>query len=184
MQVALFDSAEDHVRKTNLKKLEDKRVAFAQKLESQGFAPEDMLFSQNENGGFTAVCRHNGRNWLIIGPSFGTDEDFNLVDAGALEYRVQEVFNKAEGMGGIFGFGKKAEVGADFIITLPGGGEAKLSFVSGRNSWLRSNLKKNPLLKTRRRRGDANIVWDFRPLDRTELQAAMRAAQAYFPPQE
>ena len=182
--MALFDSAEEQARRANLKKLEDKRLAFAQKLEGQGFAPEDMLFSQNDNGGFTAVCRFNGRNWLIIGPGFGTDDDFILEDAGALEYRVQEVFNKAEGMGGIFGFGKKAEVGADFIVTRPDGSEAKLSFVSGRNSWLRANRKKNPLLKTRRRRGDANVVWDFRPLDRSELQAAMNAAQAYFPPQE
>ncbi|MBR6890825.1 MAG: hypothetical protein IKN05_07515, partial [Clostridia bacterium] len=133
--MALFDSAEDHVRKTNLKKLEDKRVAFAQKLESQGFAPEDMLFSQNENGGFTAVCRHNGRNWLIIGPGFGTDEDFNLVDAGALEYRVQEVFNKAEGMGGIFGFGKKAEIGSEYFIRRHDGSEARMPFVCGRGNW-------------------------------------------------
>lgn len=181
MHVALFDRAEDMERKKKLKLLEDKRLAFAQRLDGQGFAPEDMLFAQNPDGGFTAVCRFGGRNWLILGPGFGTDDDFILEDAGTLEHRVQEVYEKPEGMGGIFGFGKKAEMGVEFIITRPGGGEATLAFVSGRNSWLRSNLKKNPLLKTKRRRGDANVVWDFHPLDRGELEAALRAAQAYFP---
>ena len=37
--------------------------------------------------------------------------------------------------------------------------------VAGRTSWLETPLKKNPLLKTRRRRGDANIIWDLMPID-------------------
>ena len=181
MPVALFNSAEDQARKDNLKRLEDRRLAFAQRLSAQGFAPEDMLFSQRDDGGFTAISRFDGRYWVIVGPGFGTDDDFALYTMDALDYRAQEVFQKAEGMGGIFGFGKKAEVGMEFVIALPDGGETRMAFVSGRTGWLRASLKKNPLLKTKRRRGDANVVWDFRPMDRGELEGALRAATAYFP---
>ena len=132
--MALFDTAEDRARKEKLKKLEDKRLAFAQRLDAQGFEPEEMLFTQNADGGFTAVCHFKGRCFLIIGPGFGSEDEFVIEDTDALDYRVQEVYEKAEGMGGLFGFGKKAEVGAEFIISRPSGGEAKMSFVSGRNS--------------------------------------------------
>ena len=74
--MGLFDNAEELARKAGLKKLEDKRVAFAQQLDQQGFAPERMLFAQNENGGFTALSRFGGKYWLIISPGFGTDDDF------------------------------------------------------------------------------------------------------------
>ncbi len=179
--MALFDSMEDQARRQNLKRLEDKRLAFAQRLSAQGFAPEDMLFAQRDDGGFTSICRFDGRHWVIIGPGFGTDGDFSLIPLDALSYRTQEVYQKAEGMGGIFGFGKKAQVGVEFMIALPDGTETCMPFVSGRTGWLRTSLKKNPLLKTKRRRGDANVVWDFRPMDRSELEAALRAATAYFP---
>jgi hypothetical protein len=72
--MGLFDSAEEQARKANLKKLEDRRVAFAQRLARQGFAPEKMLFAQNDNGGFTALCRTGGKYWLVISPGFGTDD--------------------------------------------------------------------------------------------------------------
>ena len=179
--MALFDSMEDQARKQKLKQLEDKRLAFAQKLSAQGFAPEDMLFAQRDDGGFTAISRFDGRHWVIVGPAFGSDDDFSLIPLDTLSYRAQEVFQKAEGMGGIFGFGKKAQVGVEFMIALPDGSEACMPLVSGRTGWLRANLKKNPLLKTKRRRGDANVVWDFHPMDRSELEAALRAATAYFP---
>ena len=182
--MALFGGAEDQARKDKLKRLEDKRLAFAQRLSAQGFAPEEMLFAQREDGGFTAVSRFDGRLWIITSPAFGADDDFTLTPLNALEYRAEEVFQKAEGMGGIFGFGKKAEIGVEFVIALPDGGEARMPFVSGRTGWLRASLKKNPLLQTKRRRGDANVVWDFRPMDRGELDAALRAATAYFPEQK
>ena len=169
--MALFGGAEDQARKHKLKQLEDKRLAFAQRLSAQGFAPEEMLFAQREDGGFTAVSRFDGRSWIITSPAFGADDDFTLTPLDALEYRAEEVF-------------QKAEIGVEFVITLPDGGEARMPFVSGRTGWLRASLKKNPLLNTKRRRGDANVVWDFRPMDRSELDAALRAATAYFPEQK
>ena len=58
--------------------------------------------------------------------------------------------------------------------------EARLPLVAGRNGWLEAELKKNPLLKTQRRRGDANVVWDFRPIDKTAVNAVLDAAKKYF----
>ena len=87
--MGLFDSAEEQARKAGLRKMEDKRVAFAQQLARQGFAPEKMLFAQNDNGGFTALCRFAGKYWLIISPGFGTDDDFILESYDALDWRAE-----------------------------------------------------------------------------------------------
>ena len=179
--MGLFDSAEEQARKAKLKQLEDKRVAFARALSAQGFAPERMLFAQTDNGGFTALSRFNGEYWLIVAPGFGTDEDFAVERHDRLDYRVEEVRVASEGMGGIFGFGKKAEIGADYVIARRDGGEAHMPFVCGRSCWLDcTSLKKNPLLRTERRRGDANVVWDFRPIDKTAVNAVLDAARKYF----
>ena len=177
--MGLFGGAEEQKRKENLKKLEDKRVAFAQRLAREGFAPERMLFAQNDNGGFTGLARFNGQYWVIVSPGFGSDEDYIMERMDTLNYRVNDILVKAEGMGGIFGFGKKGEMGREYIIFLPDGREAKLSFVSGRNNWLEVALEKNPLLKTQRRRGDANLVWDMTPLDRTTVDKVLEIAEEY-----
>lgn len=175
-----FNDPEEQARKANLKKLEDKRVAFAQRLAREGFAPERMLFAQNEDGGYTGLARFNGQYWLIVSPGFGSDDDFRLERLDELDYRVNEVQVKSEGMGGIFGFGKKAQDGREYIIALPDGSEAKLSFVSGRGNWMDVALNKNPLLKTQRRRGDANLVWDMTPLDRSTVERVLNIVEGYF----
>ena len=38
-------------------------------------------------------------------------------------------------------------------------------------------MKKNPLLDPRRRRGDANVVWDLPPVDRHRLRALERVVR-------
>ena len=178
--MALFDSHAERQRKANLNKLEDKRVAFAQRLAREGFAPERMLFAQAENGGFTAVCRFEGQFWVIVGPGFGSDDAYIVEHFDAPDYTLQNIRVKPEGMGGIFGFGKKGEMGVEYVIRLRDGGEARLPLEAGRNGWLETNLAKNPLLKTQRRRGDANVVWDFKPLDFSSIEYAMKTAEGYF----
>jgi len=178
--MGLFDSAEEQARKANLKKMEDKRVAFAQALARQGFAPEQMLFAQNDNGGFTGLCRQDGGYWLIISPGFGSDDDFVLERYDSLDWRSEEVNVKSEGMGGIFGFGKKAEEGREYFIRRHDGTEARMAFVCGRGNWMQATLAKNPLLKTQRRRGDANLVWDMKPIDRTQVERVVEIAAEYF----
>ncbi len=178
--MGLFNSQEEYERKANLKKLEDKRVALAQRLAREGFAPEKMLFAQLENGGFTAVCRFQGRFWLIVSPGFGTDEEFICESYDAPDFTLQQIHVKAEGMGGIFGFGKKGETGVEYVIHRANGEDARLPLVAGRNSWLEALMNKNPLLKTQRRRGDANLVWDFKPLDLSTIEYAAHVAKGYF----
>ena len=178
--MGIFNSAEDIERKANLKKLEDKRVALAQRLAREGFAPERMIFAQLENGGFTALARFGGQHWLIVSPGFGEDGDFVFEAYDRLEYVKHQVHVRAEGMGGIFGFGKKGETGVEYIIHRENGEDARLPLIAGRNNWLESHLAKNPLLKTQRRRGDANVVWDMKPIDRTQVGRVLEVVRPYF----
>ena len=179
--MGFFNNAEEMERKAKLKTLEDKRVAFAQHLARIGFAPEKMLFAQTDNGGFVSLCRFEGQYCLIVSPGFGADDDFVLERYDTLNYRAEQVHVASEGMGGIFGFGKKAETGVQYISTRADGSEITMPFVGGRNGWLETSLAKNPLLKTQRRRGDANVVWDLMPLDRTAVSRALKVVANYFP---
>ena len=178
--MGIFNNAEEQERRQKLKALEDKRVAFAQQLAREGFAPEKMLFVQTENGGYAGICRFEGRHCLIISPGFGQEGDFVLEKYDQLRYRREEVRVKAEGMGGIFGFGKKAQKGVEFVVIRGDGSEVRLPFVGGRNGWMECRLAKNPLLKTQRRRGDANVAWDMKPLDLTSVDSALKIADGYF----
>ena len=177
--MGLFSDPGEAARKANLKRLEDKRLAFARMLSSQGFAPDRMLFAQTDNGGFISISRVNRQKCLIISPGFGTDEDFVLERYDALEVRREEVFVKSEGLSGIFGMGKKGEVGVEYVFTRQDGSEVRMPFVVGRNSWMECALTKNPLLKTRRRRGDGNVVWEMRPVEKSALQGILNLAERY-----
>ena len=178
--MGLFSDPDELERREKLKKLEDKREAFAQALDRQGFRPETMLFAQMANGGFAAVARYQGKQWLILSPGLGTEEDFVIESAERFPVRREEVLVKSEGMGGMLGFGKKGEHGVEYVVTLPDGREARVPFVFGRNCWGEFTLKKNPLLSTKRRRKDANVVWELRPIDNTELKRITALANEYF----
>ena len=52
--------------------------------------------------------------------------------------------------------------------------------VFGRNSWMEAKYGKNPLLKTKRRRGDANVVWDFMPIDNASLSKIEKLIYEYY----
>ena len=84
---------------------------------------------------------------LIVSPGFGTDEEYIFEDYETLNWRTQDVLVKSEGMGGIFGFGKKAQIGVEYVLTLPDGEEVRMPFVGGRNGWMERIAKKNPLLR-------------------------------------
>lgn len=179
--MGLFNNSEEQARKDNLKKMEDKRVAFAQRMAREGFAPERMLFAMTENGGYVGLCRFEGQYCLVVSPGFATDDDFVLERHDTLRYRVEKVDVKGEGLGGIFGFGKKPQFGLEYIISRADGSEICMPFVGGRGSWLECSLAKNPLLKTQRRRGNANVAWDMKPIDNSSTDTALKAAEAYFP---
>lgn len=177
--MGIFSEPGEAERKEKLRLLEDKRVAFAQELANRGFRPEKMLFAQTENGGFTAIARFGGKQWLIVSPGLGTDEEYYVETRDRFDFRRQEVLVKSEGMGGMLGFGKKGEHGVDYVIALENGGEAHMPFVFGRSCWGEFALKKNPLLNLKRRRGNANVVWDLRPVDNAELDRIRALAEGY-----
>ena len=79
----------------------------------------------------------------------------------------------ATGLGGALGFGTKGAFG--FVCTiLTDEGEFALPVVAHRGGALVCG-KKNPLLSTKRRRGDANVVWDIPPIERRRLDEIERA---------
>ena len=165
----LFDNDNEKLRKQNLKALEDKRVAFAEKLEKMNFKPERMIFVSLENGSFTALARVDGKYAVVTAPAFGQEGDFALDIQDKLQIEREDVFEKGTGLNGAFGFGTKGAKGFRLFITLTDGSTAEMPVVAGRTSWMETNLRKNPLVKTKRRRGDANLIWDMMPIDPGQL---------------
>ena len=176
----LFDSSAEKLRKENLKNLEDKRLRFAEELQQQGFKPEKMLFCSTEGGQFVALARHNGKAAVIVSPVFGQEGDFVIEFHDAIQWEKEEVFEKGTGLNGAFGFGKKGAPGYLFHITLSDGSVAHLHVVAGRTSFLETDYKHNPLLKTRRRRGDANIIWDLAPIEAGHLDKIEDSLMNYY----
>jgi len=69
---------------------------------------------------------------------------------------------------------------AELHITLSDGSVTTLNVVAGRVSWMEANLKKNPLLKTKRRRGDANVLWDLLPIEPGALSKIESMLATYY----
>ena len=161
----LFDSGAEKLRKENLKSLEDRRLRFAEELQQKGFKPEKMLFCSTEGGQFVALARHSGKTAVVVSPVFGQEGDFVIEFHDALQWEKEDIFEKGTGLNGAFGFGKKGAKGFILHITLSDGSVAKLHVVAGRTSYLETDYKHNPLLKAKRRRGDANIIWDLAPIE-------------------
>lgn len=128
--MGLFSNEAEVQRKQNLKELEDKRVRFAQRLAQEGFAPECCLFTQKE-GGFVAVAKRGDEVFLLTGPAPGAQEDFTFRRARNPRVRVEEIFIKSEGLGGILGFGKKGGVGFRLIVTPEDGEALEMELISG-----------------------------------------------------
>ena len=176
----LFDSNAEKLRKENLKSLEDRRLRFAEELQQKGFKPEKMLFCSTEGGQFVALARHSGKTAVVVSPVFGQEGDFVIEFHDALQWEKEEVFEKGTGLNGAFGFGKKGAKGFVLHITLSDGSVAPLHVVAGRTSYLETDYKHNPLLKTKRRRGDANIIWDLVPIEPGHLDKLESCVMDYY----
>lgn len=176
----IFDSDAEKLRKENLKKMEDRRVRFAEMLQQKGFKPEKMLLCSTEGGQFVALARYNGKPAVIVSPIFGQEGDFIFDCPETLQWEKEDVYEKGTGMNGIFGFGTKAARGFLVHLHLSNGEEAKLHVVAGRTSFLMTDYRHNPLLKTKRRRGDANVIWDLSPIDASNLEKLEDAVLNYF----
>lgn len=156
-------------RKHYLKEMEDKRILFAEKMEKEGFCPERMLFCSTEDGGFVALAKRGEKTAVIVSPIFGQEGDFEIFYLDELSYEREEVFEKGTGLNGAFGFGTKGASGYILHIRLDENRTAPLCVVAGRTSWLETDYRKNPLLKTKRRRGNANVMWDLMPIDSNRI---------------
>ena len=171
--MSLFNDPKELERKETLRQLEDKRLRFAEGLQRDGFAPEKMLICSGERGGLFGLCREGGRVCLILGPDFGGEGEFVLERFDRLPARMEDYFEKSEGMGGFMGLGKRGAVGFRLIVERRDG-ELAIPYVSGLNCAAVYPLKKNPLLSVKRRRGDANVVWDLPPVDKRSLRMLER----------
>ena len=171
--MSLFNDPKELERKEKLRQLEDKRLRFAEGLQRDGFAPEKMLICSGERGGLFGLCREGGRVCLILGPDFGGEGEFVLERFDRLPARMEDYFEKSEGMGGFMGLGKRGAVGFRLIVERQDG-ELAIPYVSGLNCAAVYPLKKNPLLSVKRRRGDATVVWDLPPVDKRSLRMLER----------
>ena len=171
--MSLFNDPKELERKEKLRQLEDKRLRFAERLQRDGFAPERMIICSGERGGMYGLCRESGQVCLIVGPDFGGEGEFVLERYDHLPARWEDYFEKSEGMGGFLGLGKRGAVGFRLIVERQDG-ELAIPYVSGLNCAAVYPLKKNPLLSVRRRRGDANVVWDLPPVDKRSLRKMER----------
>ena len=163
--MGVFDGPDEALRRQRLKELEDKRVRFAERVKRDGFAPESMLAASTEFGGLTALCLCGGQLWMVSGPDFGGEGEFTLERCDPSSLRREDFLEKPVGLGGVLGMGKRGAVG--FILK---GGSRDIPFIAGRNSWAEWPLKRNPLLSEKRRRGDANVIWDMQPLEARMLK--------------
>lgn len=163
--MGLFSDPNEAIRKENLQIMEDKRLRFAELLKKDHFDPEYMLLLSTNRGGLVGLCRDDGQICLITGPDFGGEGEFVMERHNHLNIRRESYFEAAEGMGGIFGFGKKGAAGFFLIIDLEGE-EISVPVIANKNSAMECKKGKNPLLSTKRRRGNANLVWDMRPIDK------------------
>ena len=178
--MGLFDTEAEKLRKENLKILEDKRIIFAEKLEQMNFKPERMIFFSCENGTFTALARIGSKYAVVAAPALGQDGDFILDIQDALKAEREDIFEKGTGLNGAFGFGTKGAKGFRLHITLSDGSVVEMPVVAGRTSWMETKMQKNPLLKTKRRRGDANIIWDLMPIEPGVLAKIEHVLATYY----
>lgn len=164
--MGLFNSEEERQRKENLKSFEDKRLRFAQALAARDFRPERMLLLSREDGSFVALARHGGKFALIESPKFGQEGEFTLDLQDEAPHCVrEEISEKGTGLNGAFGMGTKGAKGFYLYVPTSDGARVKAPVIYGRNSWQEVSYRKNTLLRTARRRGNANVVWDLMPID-------------------
>ena len=178
--MALFNNEEEQARREKLRYLEDRRAAFAERCAKQGFKPDKMFFCSDEHGGFVALARDGRKYVVIVAPVFGDPEgDYRMYVLDEMRFDKETVQIKGTGLNGMFGFGTKPAVGVNLCIELPDG-EVKMELVGGRTTFMAVNrYKDNPLLRTKRRRGDANVVWDFMPIDAMKVEKLDKELDTY-----
>ena len=181
--MGLFDSPEEKERKAKLKALEDKRLAFAQSLNADGKVPAKVMLFARE-GGFVGVGRYPDGHYLYLegpGPN-ETEGTFFAQEHLHADVSTEEQMVASQGMGGVLGFGKKGGIGFKLHIHFDDGDYRVISFLTHENSVWESatNKKACPLFTTKRRKSDANVVWDFAMIEPRNAEEMHSRTMAFF----
>lgn len=168
----LFQNSAEMQRKRNLKALEDKRMAFAARLQELGYHADCSLYTQI-GGGFSGVALSGNDILYLTGPAPGADDDFCVLAQPSVQVDLEEVVVQPEGMGGILGFGKRGASGYNIRLTFPDGQTGLMEFVAGQNCFFEQLSGNDPLFSTNRRRGDANFVWEFAPIAKEHVAKSL-----------
>ena len=162
-------SIQNKARITALAALEQKRLLFAQEVQSLGLGR--TLLVEHE-GGFVGITMDvNGLKYALSGPAPGSEDVFTLKPIENCRARIESRFEEAEGADGFMGMGKK------------GGEVLRLIFFEGQQDRLTLELMPDvtcylftpdcPLTNQNRHRNNSNIVWDFRPQSRENCMSAL-----------
>ncbi|MHB8062621.1 MAG: hypothetical protein ACYDG2_08315 [Ruminiclostridium sp.] len=114
----LFNYAALRLRKQQLKDLEQKRVKFAMDMKAQGVIPDRVLYVQ-KNGGFTGIGIDKTTLYVLTGPAPDDEAPFGIQAYKNFNAYMEEIYVEEDGLGGMFGFGKKGGNGWRFIVSLP-----------------------------------------------------------------
>lgn len=166
--MGLFSDPKEQQRLQSLQRLEDKRLIFARELKQRGIEIRHALLVQ-VGGGFKGLGSSGSALYLLSGPAPGEDADFKIEEISGCPVRFDPYSIPGEGGGGILGFGKKGGVGYMVVIRRADGTEEQFEMVSSLQCVMEIEDKPLPLTSEVRRRGNANVVWDFSPVNARSL---------------
>lgn len=167
--MSLFKNSQEMQRLANLKRLEDKRLAFARKMREDGVRFGSALLVQS-GGGFMGIGLSGSDVYLLGGPApIDEQGEFKAEKITGADMRFEPHTIPGEGAGGVLGFGKKGGRGYMLVIDRPDAERLEIEFVPALQCMYESVNGDLPLLSETRRRKDANFVWEFRPLETREM---------------
>lgn len=172
--MGLFNNPKEQQRLLNLQQLEDKRLIFARELKQRGINIDRALLVQT-GGGFKGIGMHKSDVYLLEGPAPGEDADFKIDVITGMPIRFEPFVIPSEGGGGLLGFGKKGGHGYLMCIGNPDGTEQQIHMVSALQCIYEEQEQELTLLSEKRRKGNANFVWDFTPIQNKQLDKIVEA---------
>jgi hypothetical protein len=148
--------------------LEKKRLAFAGAAQNLGLGR--TLLVEHEGGFIGLTEGEDGHIYAVSGPAPGSKDDFLLRPLVNCRARIEIRYEEPEGASGYMGFGKKG--GEVFgLLFLGQGSEPIFEIMPDVTCFLFSTGC--PFADGRRRRNNANIVWDLRPQGRDDCIYAL-----------
>ena len=152
--------------------LEEKRAAFAARMNSEGFAPLRTVYATRD-GGFTGLADMGGRIALIYGPGPAEDKDFSVtyLEKSGLNASLSDEYVKPTGMGGAFGFGTKPMGGFVISLTAPGAEPVRFSVMGNRDCCLETVAGRDRLFSEKQHKNGWNFAWLLNPVTPREAAA-------------